>query len=118
MFGIKEFTEDEIKAFILSQMETQETIQWAIIIGIILAVAAAVGVILWYFLHPNSPRQKRLREMEDEETKKKRREEQLQKKIAKKLKELNYTCKLCKAPGLTGPKCEYCQHINFTLEEL
>ncbi|MHA1299784.1 MAG: hypothetical protein ACTSO9_10145 [Candidatus Helarchaeota archaeon] len=117
-FFIKDITEDDIKAFMLSQMAQQEAIQWALIIGIAAAIIIPIAIVLWYFLHPNSPRQRKLRRQEDEEARKRRKEEELQRKIGLKLKELNYTCQHCKAPGLKGPKCEYCAHINFSIEEL
>ena len=110
--------EAEIWTLIVKEIATQGAANWAIIIGIILACVAAVAVTLWYFLHPKSPRQARLRRKADAEEAQRRKEEQLQKKIGQKLKELNFTCQHCKAPGLKGPKCEYCQHINFSIDEL
>ena len=112
------YTEEELQQLILTKMATQEAVDWAIILGIVLACVVAVAITLWYFLHPKSPRQARLKRKEDAEEAQRRKEEQLQKKIGQKLKELNFTCQHCKAPGLKGPKCEYCQHINFSLDEL
>ena len=110
--------EEEIWALIIQQMATQGAVDWAIVIGIVLACVVAAAITLWYFLHPKSPRQARLKRKEDTEDAQRRKEEQLQKRIGQKLKELNFTCSHCKAPGLKGPKCEYCQHINFSVDEL
>ncbi|MFX1450887.1 MAG: hypothetical protein ACFFCM_08595 [Promethearchaeota archaeon] len=120
MATILEITEDEIRAFIISELAKQEGIQFATLIGIIAAIVVAVGVTLWYFLHPRSPwvkrRERREEKKDKEEEAAKRKEEQRQLAIQRNLQELDYTCKYCNAPGLKGPKCEYCGHINFSID--
>ncbi|MFX0137597.1 MAG: hypothetical protein ACFFDN_28420 [Candidatus Hodarchaeota archaeon] len=113
-------TEEEVEAFIISQMAKQEGINLFMIIGIIGAIVVASAITLWYFLHPKSPWVKRRaekdRRKDKEEDEAKQKEERRQLALTKYLQELDYTCKYCSAPGLKGPKCDYCGHINFTLD--
>ncbi|NVM02006.1 MAG: hypothetical protein HWN67_06700 [Candidatus Helarchaeota archaeon] len=113
-------TEEDVKNLILAEMAKQEEVNFLIILGIVGAIVVAIGITLWYFLHPRSPWVKR-REVKDrrkdrDEDEAKRKDERRQLALQRKLQELDYTCKYCNAPGLKGPKCEYCSHINFSLD--
>ena len=120
VFKIQEITEEQLWTLFINEMAKQEGISLATTLIILAAVVAAVGITLWYFLHPRSPwvrkRQRAEDKKEREEEAQKRKEERRQRLFTENLQRLNFTCKFCDAPGLKGPKCEYCGHINFTID--
>ncbi len=120
MTRITDITEDDIKNFIIAEMAKREEVNFFIIAGIVGAIVVAVGISLWYFLHPRSPwvkrRAEKQRKKDKEEEAAKLKDQQRQTTLQRNLQELEYTCKYCNAPGLKGPKCEYCGHINFSLD--
>ena len=84
---------------------------------LILACCGGGGAAALYILFSSkSPYVKWRKSKKDEKLAKQQREEAIRRQINEKLKELNFTCKFCKAAELKGPKCEYCQSINFTLD--
>lgn len=131
MFAIIQTLDQDIQNLILSQIQSEinaqqfTRIMYTIII--IMVPVVVVACLLWYFLAPRSPyvkrRAEREKKKEGKELEAKREEQEARQKIEQrealfkqKLQELNYTCKNCHAPGLTGPKCEYCGHINFSID--
>ena len=83
---------------------------------IIFSCGGGGAATLFLLFSSKSPYVKWRKRKKDEKLAKQQREEVIQRKINEKLKELNFTCKFCKATELKGPKCEYCQSINFTLD--